>query len=77
MGDSLGSIHIYDINATMNASYIANRISYVLNPEMQGDAINCIRLVPPEMKDLLVHSRDNCLRLLEVNSSKVKYSEGG
>lgn len=61
----------------MNASYIANRISFILNPEMSGDAINCLRLVPPEMKDLLVHSRDNCLRLLEINSSEGKYSDTG
>ena len=44
---------------------------------MTGDAITCLRLVPPEMKDLLVHSRDNCLRVLEVNSSEGKYNDNG
>lgn len=43
---------------------------------MSGDAINCLTLVPPEFKDLLVHSRDNCLRVLEVNSSEGKYTDG-
>lgn len=49
----------------------------MLNPEMSGDAINCLTLIRPENKDLLVHSRDNCLRILEVNSSEGKYSESG
>lgn len=43
---------------------------------MAGDAINCLTLVPPESKDLLIHSRDNCLRVLEVNSSEGKYTDG-
>jgi jouberin len=61
----------------MNSQYIANRLFFVLNPEMQGDAINCLKLMPPETKDLLVHSRDNCLRILELNSSEGKYNEEG
>jgi hypothetical protein len=44
---------------------------------MQGDAINSLCLIPLEMKDLLVHSRDNCIRVLEVNSSEGKYSVSG
>lgn len=44
---------------------------------MSGDAINSLTLVPVELKDLLVHSRDNCLRTLELNSAVGKYIEGG
>jgi jouberin len=77
VGDSLGSIHVYDVNTTMSSQYIANRIAYIVHPEMSGDSITCLRLVPPEMKDLLVHSRDNCIRVLEVSSSEGKYSENG
>lgn len=43
---------------------------------MSGDAINCLTLIRPEAKDLLVHSRDNCLRILEITSSQGKYTEG-
>jgi jouberin len=77
VGDSLGSIHVYDINTTMSSQYIAKRIGYVVNPEMAGDAITCLKLVPPEMKDLLVHSRDNCVRVLEVNSSDGIQNDNG
>jgi hypothetical protein len=44
---------------------------------MNGDPINSLALVPPEFKDLLVHSRDNCIRILEVSSIESKYSENG
>lgn len=61
----------------MNTQYIANRIFFVLNPEMDGDPINSLSLVQPEMKDLLVHSRDNCLRIIELNSAEGRYNDDG
>ena len=39
------------------------------NPELSGTPINSIRMMAPENKDLLVHSRDNCIRILDYQTN--------
>ncbi|CAK90977.1 unnamed protein product (macronuclear) [Paramecium tetraurelia] len=59
VGDSLGNVHFFDIN-----------LSGVIQ-EISGNAINQIQLMPPEQQDLLIHTRDNCLRIVDFKSGDV------
>lgn len=39
---------------------------------MIGDPINSINLIPHESKKLLVHSRDNCIRLVDYATERCR-----
>lgn len=38
------------------------------NSEIQGDPINSISLLNNEKKKLVVHSRDNCIRIIDFSN---------
>ncbi|CAD8209474.1 unnamed protein product [Paramecium octaurelia] len=74
VGDSLGNIHFFDINLS-GGSYIARRLSLIVIQEISGNAINSIQLMPPECQDLLIHTRDNCLRIVDFKSGDGKFHD--
>jgi len=66
VGDSLGMIHIVDVgisNNTLNP-YIVRQIE---KDELSGDPISQMALQPPDFRFLLVQSRDNVHRRLELD----------
>ena len=71
IGDSLGYIHIWEVRIVNNQLTI-NRIRMITHDELEHDTINKITLVPNQSKRLLVHSRDNCIRLLDLSTEKPK-----
>ena len=75
VGDSQGGVTIFDINLKTKKNDIAVRINFIENYEISGSPINSLQIVPTEYKDLLIHSRDNCIRMLEISGSEGKYTE--
>lgn len=71
IGDSLGYIHIWEVRIINNQLTI-NRIRIITHEELEYDTINKLTLVPNQSKRLLVHSRDNCIRLIDLSSEKIK-----
>ena len=70
-GDSNGCIHVWDFQ--MRETKIAMPfIKTIKEPEIIGDPINCIHLTQFDKSKLVVHSRDNCLRLIENSSHRQK-----
>ena len=71
IGDSLGVIHIWEIRLK-DGNPICNKIKTITHFEIEGDAINQITLEPKNKRLLLVHSRDNCIRTIDVNSDRAR-----
>lgn len=73
IGDSLGYIHIWELKIA--SGYIQpeiNKIKILTHKELELDTINKITIVPNQTKRLLVHSRDNCIRLIDISTEKTK-----
>ena len=73
VGDSQGAIHKFEV-AIRFGKLLCTAIGLVVNEKLRGDIINKIYLAPKEQKDkriLIVHSRDNCIRQLDVNSNRI------
>jgi jouberin len=68
IGDSQGSIHLYEVRI-VNSKLLCNKIKIINHKEIVGDNINNIMIEPKRMR-LLVHSRDNCIRLLDISGNK-------
>jgi len=64
IGDSLGSIHIWDVHVKYNKVSVS-KLKELSHSELNGDAINTLNILPYEKKRLLVHSRDNCIRSID------------
>jgi len=71
IGDSLGAIHIWEIRV-INAKPICNKIKVFTHKEIEGDDINKIYIEPGPKRRLIVHSRDNCIRLIDISKDKLK-----
>lgn len=71
IGDSLGSIHIYELTIA-NGKPLLNKIKIITHKELEGDNINKIMIEPGEKRRLIVHSRDNCIRLIDITKDKPK-----
>lgn len=69
VGDSLGLIHLYDIRLRHEKITVERMPYRVENNEIQGDPINNISLLTHEKKKLVVHSRDNCIRIIDYSNS--------
>ena len=71
IGDSLGTIHIWEIRMA-DGHPLCRKIKNITHLEIEGDAINKITLEPKNKKLLVVHSRDNCIRTIDVNHEKAR-----
>lgn len=71
IGDSLGIVHIYDIKIKFK-KFLINKIRTITHSEIEGDPINNIYFRPPENNNLIIHSRDNCIRAFEDNETGQK-----
>jgi jouberin len=69
IGDSLGSIHIWQV-AINSGKLLVNKLQIVSHKELEGDNINKICIEPSDKKRIVVHSRDNCIRLLDISRDR-------
>ena len=69
VGDSRGHISVWDINVRQGNIYADNYFP-IRQKELEGDEINQLIVHPEHENKLFVHSRDNCIRLLEYESMK-------
>jgi jouberin len=69
VGDSRGHISVWDITLK-NSQLQADNFFQIRQKELEGDAINQLIVHPEHENKLFVHSRDNCIRLLEYESMK-------
>ena len=73
VGDSQGAIHKYEV-AVRFGKLLCTFIATIVNDKLKGDIINKIYLAPLEHTDkriLIVHSRDNCIRQLDINANRI------
>ena len=71
-GDSLGVIHIWDI--TVLDEITINKVKSISHRKLDGDEINCMVINPQDGKKVLIHSRDNSIRLINPFSKSGKIS---
>lgn len=69
VGDSRGRITAWDISIRAGSIY-ADNFFQIRQKELEGDEINSIHPHPEHENKLFIHSRDNCIRLLEYESMK-------
>lgn len=69
VGDSRGRISVWDISVRSGNVY-ADNFFQIKQKELEGDEINQLTVHPEHENKLFVHSRDNCIRLLEYESLK-------
>lgn len=69
VGDSYGIISFWDITLKGGNIYADNYFK-IRQKEIEGDQINQIICHPEFQNKIFVHSRDNCIRLLEYESFK-------
>ena len=70
-GDSLGMIHIWDIQ-TQYKNISINKSLTVKLSELENDPINSIYLNPKDNSKIIVHSRDNCIKTIEYSKIENK-----
>jgi len=68
VGDSQGVVHVWDIQ-TRGGKFSQVRMKSINDPEIAGCPINSIRLLRLDQRDLLVHTRDNSIRIYETISA--------
>jgi jouberin len=71
IGDSLGVIHIWDLSIR-NGKPIINKIKHITHKELEGDIINNIIIHPDNNRRLIIHSRDNCIRQIDISTERIK-----
>ena len=69
IGDSTGTISVWDVSLRYG-NLVAENHFKIMSKELEGDEINEIRVHPEHTNQLYVHSRDNCIRLVEYESSR-------
>jgi jouberin len=69
VGDNRGAISVWDVSLRFSNLKAENYFK-ILSKELEGDQINQIRIHPEHINQLYVHSRDNCIRLIEYESSR-------
>lgn len=74
VGDSRGSIHEWSVQIK-NGPIITQKLRTIRHPDLEGDAINYLAIEPEEGKKLVVHSRDNCIRLLHHWGDRIKVAK--
>ena len=71
IGDSLGSIHIWLLSIDREYPKM-ERIKILSHKELEQGTINKITIIPNQSQRLLVHTRDNCIRLIDISTEKTK-----
>jgi hypothetical protein len=71
VGDSLGQINVWQVNIQFDQVKVPEDLHFLIkHKEIEGDQINEI-IVPEDSKNqLYIHSRDNCIRLIEFETSR-------
>lgn len=72
IGDSLGTIHIFEV--VYDDGIKVSKIKSVSHKKLEGDEINKITIDPLEKERILVHSRDNSIRLINPTGKNGKMS---
>ena len=71
IGDSLGHIHIWLL--TIDREYPKmEKIKIITHKELESGTINKITIIPNQSQRLLVHTRDNCIRLIDISTDRTK-----
>ena len=71
IGDSLGSIHIWLLSIDREYPKM-EKIKILSHKELEQGTINKITIIPNQSQRLLVHTRDNCIRLIDISTEKTK-----
>ena len=71
IGDSLGHIHIWLLSIDREYPKM-EKIKILSHKELESGTINKITIIPNQSQRLLVHTRDNCIRLLDISTEKTK-----
>jgi len=71
VGDSFGQINVWQVTISFDRVIVPEDHHFLIkHKEIEGDQINEI-IIPEDSKNLLyVHSRDNCIRLIEYETSR-------
>lgn len=72
VGDSMGTLHIWEM--VYDNEYKFKKVVSVTHKKIEGDIINCMSVDPLKKSKLLVHSRDNSIRLLDPFGNQGKLS---
>ena len=73
IGDSLGYIHIWLLSIDREFPKM-EKIKIVTHKELEYGTINKITIVPNQSQKLIVHTRDNCIRLIDISKEKTSIS---
>lgn len=71
VGDSAGLIRVWDISV-VNGRIEAKNHFVIKQKEVEEDSINSIIVDPTQQNKLIVHSRDNCVRIIEYSMNRSK-----
>ena len=71
IGDSLGHIHIWLLSIDREYPKM-EKIKIISHKELEYGTINKITIIPNQSQRLLVHTRDNCIRLIDISTEKTK-----
>jgi WD40 repeat protein len=71
VGDSIGFIRCWDVSITQGQVRIGNEF-IIKHQELEDDAITGIIVDPNQANKLIVHSKDNCVRVLEYEMERRK-----
>ena len=71
IGDSLGHIHIWLFSIEKDYPKM-EKIKILTHKELELGTINKITIIPNQSQRLLVHTRDNCIRLIDISTEKTK-----
>ena len=71
IGDSLGHIHIWLLSIDREYPKM-EKIKIITHKELEYGTINKITIIPNQSQRLLVHTRDNCIRLIDISTEKTK-----
>ena len=71
VGDASGMINVWDFEVDSRREEVlhasAKNHFLIRHKELENDEINCIMIEPTQQKQIIVHSRDNCIRIMEVD----------
>ena len=71
IGDSLGHIHIWLLSIDRDYPKM-EKIKIITQKELEYGTINKITIIPKQSQRLIVHTRDNCIRLIDISTEKTK-----
>lgn len=69
VGDSYGQINVWRIVVNYGQVQVVDHF-LIKHKEIEGDQINEIIMHPESKNQLYVHSRDNCIRLIDYETSR-------